>query len=50
MLLMLTIIDISNIIIISMTYTVLILVANINVSKWSDEEETTSNMIDVCMS
>ena len=46
---MLTIIDISNIIIISMIYTILTLVAVIDVSKRSDEEETT-NMINVGMS
>ena len=46
---MLTIIDIFNIIIISMIYTILTLVAVINVSKRSDEEETT-NMVDVGMS
>ena len=46
---MLTVIDIFNIIIISMTYTILTLVADINVSKRSDEEETT-NMVDVGMS
>ena len=47
---MLTIIDISNIIIISMTYIVLTLIADINVSKWGDEDKNTSNMVDVGVS